>query len=322
MSHYQYEGTVVPDNWEGSTTLNSSIKSYTDLTTRVKMQLGFPILAVEICDKMIYDNINIAIEWFSKYAGYTEEYFIFDSLNYVNGVGIQMDDVIAGLGTAYHTQFEQIEIGIDPSLPVQPDDQLPDYNPADPNAPSIKNNFWEYDKADYRKVISCFSFDPFSTGGTDLLFNIDYIYGSQAYYSAFLGGTGYDLVTWHNLKEWTELRAKMFATQPKFMFDNRRQTLRILPQPKTTERYYGIVGCYLEKSIRDMIAERWIFQYSLALTKVSIGQIRGKFGAVNLVGGGTINWNDLLSQGLKSQDDLEVEIKGAGEALPLGFFVG
>jgi hypothetical protein len=42
-----------------------------------------------------------------------------------------------------------------------------------------------------------------------------------------------------------------------------------------------------------------------------------------MFGGGTLNFNDLLSQGLKEKDELEKELmNGYGEVCPARFFVG
>jgi hypothetical protein len=69
--------------------------------------------------------------------------------------------------------------------------------------------------------------------------------------------------------------------------------------------------------------ERWVENYALALTKIAIGNIRGKYMAMQLFGGGTINYNDLLAQGLKEKEELEKELmNGYGEAAPARFFLG
>ena len=86
----------------------------------------------------------------------------------------------------------------------------------------------------------------------------------------------------------------------------------------------GILGLYLERPVADIIKQRWVQQYALALAKISIGQIRTKFGTVTLFGGGQINGTDLLSQGLEEKQRLEDEILktyGADQTPPM-FFIG
>jgi hypothetical protein len=288
-------GSVVPSGWEGSTTLNSSVKTYDDLTKRVKMQFGWPTVDVELCDQVIYDNINQALEWYSKYAGYTEEYMMFDSKQYVKGMGIKMDDVFSMLGQTYNTDQSE-----------------------------VSGRIFDYDLEDYRKVISVHSFDPVEYSGTDYLFTLDYMFAQQTYFSHMMGNFGFDLVTWHVLKDWLELRSKLFATQPQVFFDKNTQWMRLIPEPNNINtRYVGVIGAWVEKSICNMIAERWVYQYSTALSMIQIGNIRGKFGNVSLMGGGAVQWNDVLQQGITMKAQLEEELMTKfGESMPLGIFVG
>jgi len=290
-------GSIIPEGWEGGTTLNSAVRTYTDLASRIKMQFGWPSVDVELCDAVIYDNINQSLEWFSKYAGYTDEWLMFDSSEYVAGMGINMKDVFSTLGKSYNTDQE-----------------------------SVSGRVYDYDLAEERRVISIHGFDPVEYSGTDYLFTMDYMFAQQTAFGAMMGGggQGFDLVTWHVLKEWIELRKKLFATDPEVIFDKRTQMMRLIPEPtRRGNRYVGVIGAWVERPICDMIAERWVYQYTLALSSIQLGNIRGKFGAVNLLGGGSVQWNDILSQGIKMKDQLELELQDKfGESQPLGMFVG
>ena len=75
--------SVLPQGWVGGTTLNPAITSYDTLSVRIQHQLGAPLINLEITDQQMYENITDAIEYFTKWAGYTEEYLIFDSKFYV-----------------------------------------------------------------------------------------------------------------------------------------------------------------------------------------------------------------------------------------------
>ena len=86
--------SVLPPGYRGGTTLNPQVTSYEDLSVRIQRQLGAPLINLEISDEQVYDNITDAIEYFTKWAGYTEEYLVFDSKLYVPGVGIKVDDLI------------------------------------------------------------------------------------------------------------------------------------------------------------------------------------------------------------------------------------
>ena len=78
---------------------------------------------------------------------------------------------------------------------------------------------------------------------------------------------------------------------------------------------------------RYILKELWVYQYSLALTKMAVANIRGKYGNVTLFGGGSINATDLMTQGLAERDKLEQQLMtgaapGQGDADPTLFFVG
>ena len=63
-----------------STNLNSKIETFDRLGDRIKRSLGYPLVSLEIHTDQLRENIQIAIEYFTKYAGYTREYLIFDHL--------------------------------------------------------------------------------------------------------------------------------------------------------------------------------------------------------------------------------------------------
>lgn len=286
----------------GSTNLNPKIKTYADLIRRIKMQLGWPVVQVEGCDEQIVDFIDQAIEWYTKYAGYTEEFLVFDSNLYKPGIGIKMDDVFSRL---YCMQQNEPRLSRDAAKHSEHASYLTDY-----------------DLDSYRKVVNVFSWDEGGQNGGDFLFSMEYIFAQQTYFSYVLGNYGFDLVSWHILKDWIDTRERMFALTRRFDFNERTQMLRLLPEPTTGQRFVGIIGAYVEKPIKDLIMERWIYKYALALTKIQVGNVRGKFGAVQLFGGGTVSI-EIGAQGLAEQEKLEAELMdGHGEVPPNKFFIG
>jgi len=62
-----------------STNLNNKIETFDRLGDRIKRSLGYPLVSLEIHTDQLRENIQIAVEYFTKYAGYTQEYLIFDS---------------------------------------------------------------------------------------------------------------------------------------------------------------------------------------------------------------------------------------------------
>jgi hypothetical protein len=279
--------------YKHSTNLNSKIKTYENLINRIKYQLGAPFVNLEVCeDVQMVDFIDKAIEWYTKYAGYTEEYLIFNS-----------------------SLYKEPGLKIDQLFSITPSMREALANGAAPN--------WDYDLGDYRKVIGIFDFQQGESTGINTLFTLEQAMAQQTYFSYMLGNVGFDLVTWECLKQWLDLRTKVLAQTPYIDFNQRQQLLRIIPAPNANSRYWGVVGCWVEKPVADLIMERWIENYALAITKIAIGNIRGKYQAMQLFGGGTINYNDLLAQGLKEKDELEKELmNGYGEAAPARFFLG
>lgn len=286
----------------GSTNLNSKIKTYSDLIKRVKMHLGWPIVQLEICDEQIVEHIDTALEWYTKYAGYTEEFLAFDSGNYICGYGLEVDKIFSQLYCMSHCE---------PRMGNKRADGTP-----------TQKQFIDFDLDSYRKVVDVWSFDEADGQQSDYLFSLEYVFAQQTYFSYVLGNYGFDLVTWHILKDWIDTREKMFAIKRRVYFDDRKQVLKLIPEPGDA-RFIGILGCYVEKPIKDLISERWIYQYTSALSKITIGNIRGKFTSVSMFGGGTVNYNDLLSQGLEEKKKLEEELLNQhGEVAPIKFFVG
>ncbi len=123
------------------------------------------------------------------------------------------------------------------------------------------------------------------------------------------------------------MREKLLAQKRALSFNDRTQYLTMSPPPTVTTRFYGVVSCYVERPLKDIIKEQWVYQYALALSKLSVGMVRGKYTGTNLFGGGQINSNDLTSQGLAEKEKLEEKLftgatPGFGDAPPTAFMVG
>ena len=85
---------VIPDGWKGSTNLNSAIRTYADVALRVKIRLGYPSNDINASDEAIANHINEAVELYTRYAGYDEEYLIFCDSALTNGCEVQLDDLV------------------------------------------------------------------------------------------------------------------------------------------------------------------------------------------------------------------------------------
>lgn len=84
---------IAPISGFQSTNLNSRMDNFNELSDRILRSLGYPFINVELHRDQIYENISIALEYFSKFAGYTKEYLMFDSNLYKKDYGINLADL-------------------------------------------------------------------------------------------------------------------------------------------------------------------------------------------------------------------------------------
>ena len=355
---------------------------------RIKRSLGYPLVSIEIHSDQLRENIQIAVEYFTKYAGYTREYMIFDSNLYETNKGIRLDmlytlantdmdtvskqvagtnplgpssefygqtpdltyvaqtDVLSSVFSAQSSLSATFKEGIEPG-------ELFDYSlvaniTAIDNSldnlsafkPTIRKtltqagtaaditqyqNVFDYDVMDYRKVIEVTDFEEGSNTGINTLFTLEQTLAQQTYFSYAMGNYGFDLVSWYTMKEWIDTREKVLALRKDLQFDSRTQYLKIYPQPRDV-RFYGVISCYIERPIRDVIKEQWVYEYALALSMITVGRVRGKFGQVNLLGGGALNY-DLINEGTAKKAELETRLlegasPGLGDTDPALFIVG
>jgi hypothetical protein len=332
----------------------------------------------------LYENISIAVEFFTKYVGYTKEFLIFDSALYERNKGIRLDHLFTVANTGYTPAqiLQNRKVGPDPDFNVSIPDplyislsaipqtyfstasslsssvpvegiipmqlintstyfELTAFNPdlvtlfketprqtftiaCEPQTEvTTFNNMFDYDVMDYRKVMEVISFEEGSTTGVNTLFTLEQTMAQQTYFSYALGNFGFDLLSWHTMKDWQDTREKMLAIRRDIHFDPRTQYLKLYPQPKSS-RFYGVLECYIEKPIRDIIKEQWVYQYSLALTKIVWGRILTKINSVQLLGGGMFNGDSVLTEGITEKKELEELLieGGYGDADPIMMFCG
>lgn len=345
-----------------STNLTSKINNFGRLGQRISRALGAPLINIEIHQDQLFENISIACEMFTKFAGYTEEVLVFDSDLYEDGVGLKLDELFSitpyfnrtnkispivyvtntALTSSFFATSQTLSstysegIYVNQILDKDDYDTVVTFNnsyssyftPSNADQTKYVNSF-DYDVMDYRKVIEIIDFEEGSSTGVNTLFTIEQTLAQQTYFSYAMGNYGFDLISWVVLKNWLDTREKVLAQKRYILFDDRTQMMTMFPPPRTPgsgHRFYGVVACYVERPLRDIIKEPWVYQYALALTKIGIGQIRGKYTNMNLLGGGTLNFNDILSQGLNEKKELEDKLytgaPGLGDVAPPQFFVG
>ena len=108
-------------------------------------------------------------------------------------------------------------------------------------------NVFDYDIMDYRKVVDVVDFEEGSTTGINTLFTLEQTLAQQTYFSYAMGNYGFDLVSWYTLKEWVDTREKMLALRRDVSFNPRTQYMTMYPQPGS-DKFYGVVSCYIEKT--------------------------------------------------------------------------
>ena len=385
---------ITPVSAFQSTNLNSKIDSFCRLADRIVRSLGAPLISVEVHQDQIYENISIACELFTRYAGYTQEYLIFDSNLYEKNKGIRLDvlytlsnpaltlDRKIKAETTSHSTSPYIEpppteyvctsavpasyFAQIPSLSADFTDgifafQLFDYSTYNAVLTSFRNtlnvslsnafratqrttnklslqgncttesateynNMFDYDVMDYRKVMSITNFEEGSSTGINTLFTIEQTLAQQTYFSYAMGNYGFDLISWYTLKDWLDTREKMLATKRDMKFDERTQYMIMYPQPTSNSRFYGIISAYVERPFRDIIKEFWVYEYALALTKISVGYVRSKYGQMPLFGGQVFS-SDIMTQGIEEKKRLEEQLytgaaPGMGAVEPVMFIVG
>ena len=85
---------ITPIHAYMSTNLNSKIKSYEDIATRILNMLGYPSVGInDLHRDQIYEAISIAVETYMQYCGYTDELLVFDSYLYEENKGIRIDQL-------------------------------------------------------------------------------------------------------------------------------------------------------------------------------------------------------------------------------------
>ena len=369
-----------------STNLNNKIEQFDEVGDRVKRSLGWPLVSLEIHPDQLRSHTQVAIEYFTKYAGYTREFLIFDSNLYEQDKGIRLDHLFTlantdldtvqrkldgknpwGPGVEYYADIpdnvyvttEDIEgtvFSTSTTLSADLKDGIEKFKLIDKKLytdittfnPLLSSSFkednrslisiegtkteaeqyqvaYDYDVMDYRKVVEVTDFEEGSTTGINTLFTLEQTLAQQTYFSYAMGNYGFDLVSWYTMKEWLDTREKVLSTKREVRFDPRTQYMKMTPQPKSS-RFYGVISCYVERPIRDVIKEQWVYEYTTALAMISIGMVRGKFSGVNLIGGGTLNY-DLLAEGYRRKDELEAKLlegasPGLGDSDPTLFIVG
>ena len=161
------------------------------------------------------------------------------------------------------------------------------------------NKMFDYDIMDYRKVVSVVNYSESGVSSITSLYNFDTSLAQQFFYTNQFNHRSFGLTTWYALHEWRNLYEKLLAVKRGWHFNKDTQYLTLTPQPRMGERFFGIVECWVERPLKDVLKEPWVFDYALALVKEMLGRVRSKWGdSVQMLGGGSLTGNALAQEGV------------------------
>lgn len=170
------------------------------------------------------------------------------------------------------------------------------------------STYYDYDLNSFRKVQGCFSADFANNGygggfgGDNYLFSLDLAVAQNLFGDRLMGNgdsrNRFDLTSYHLAKGYVEQIRKMFRNVT-WTFNPKTQYLKIYPEPKYGSQYCYLIGVYLEPSIREVLNEEFVKNYTYGQALKIIGKIRGRYGAISLAGGATIDGASATEEGDK-----------------------
>lgn len=166
------------------------------------------------------------------------------------------------------------------------------------------------------------------------------VVGNLATYGQYADDSTFELVpTWQNKLQAMAFEDMIYTRTSQFSYELRDNRLRIFPQPVTGEiskmwftfqviddawtvddtKQDGIDGINNLNTIPfanipyeniNAVGKQWIRRFTLALSKETLAQVRGKFGTIPIPGENlTLNASELLSQAQTEQTALRDELK-------------
>jgi hypothetical protein len=166
------------------------------------------------------------------------------------------------------------------------------------------------------------------------------VVGNLNHYGQYSDDTTFEIIpAWHNKLQAKAYEDHIWTRLSHYSYEIKNNKIRIYPQPDTNTSYMWVnftidTDPWTEDSDRtfgadginnmntlpfenipykniNAIGKHWIRRFALALSKETLGQIRGKFGGSIPIPGDnvTLNSADLLGQAKEEQDALKEELK-------------
>lgn len=167
------------------------------------------------------------------------------------------------------------------------------------------------------------------------------VVGNLLYYGQYTDDSSFEVIpVWQNKLQAKAYEDHLFTRLSHYSYELKNNKLRIFPQPQLVGVYrfmwveFSVIPDSWEESgdvntgidgINNIntipfdnipyeninaIGKQWIRRFALALSKETLGQIRGKFNPIPIPGSDiTLNASDLLSQAQSEQEKLREELK-------------
>ena len=140
--------------------------------------------------------------------------------------------------------------------------------------------------------------------------------------STNLGG----LATYNAFAQYQELVGRMFGSFIEFKWNNTTKELTLLQRPRAEENLLLYAYNYRPDSelLNDYLAQKWIKNYTLAISKYMLGEARSKFNTVaGPQGGSSLNGDALKQEASSELERLDQELStqtagGVGYSFTIG----
>jgi len=157
------------------------------------------------------------------------------------------------------------------------------------------------------------NFDPF-----DVAFNNMYMLQAGQ-----IGG----LAVFDAFAQYKETISRIFGSEYDFNWNRNTKKLKILRNIRHTEEVLAVVNNFIPESVllRDVYANPWLANYSLAMSKYMLGEARSKYQSGLPGAGGNIQLNGeaLKAEAVAELEALKEQVHNMEEGnFPLGFIIG
>jgi hypothetical protein len=134
------------------------------------------------------------------------------------------------------------------------------------------------------------------------------------------------LATYYAFASYQKQVGKMFGSDINFTYNKTTKLLTLMQRPRGEEEVLLWIYNYRPdfNLMSDPFAGQWLKDYSLAASKLMLGEAREKFGSIaSPQGSTTLNGTALKSEGKAEMEQLELDLVNYKEGgTPLTFVIG